>query len=59
MKKEKKQYTSVKIDKDFLANALAYHADKNNLEPNQIKAIWFVNSLIAKYGAGKLEEVSK
>lgn len=58
-KKKESQFTSVKISKAFLEKALVYHADKNNLEVNEIKTIWFINGLLAKYGAGRLEEISK
>lgn len=55
--KKANSWTSTKLDKVLLESAISKYAEYNNLDVDSIKIYGFVNSLLAKYGAGKLKEV--
>ena len=55
--KSEKQWTSCKLSKTFLKTAIARAEEEAKMPPGSIKAFGFVNSLLAKYAAGKLKEV--
>ena len=55
--KSKSDWTSCKLSKTLLYAAIE-KAEKNaNMPEGSINAFGFVNSLLAKYAAGKLKEV--
>jgi hypothetical protein len=55
--KSKSEWTSCKLSKTFLKSAIARAEEEANMPPGSIKAFGFVNSLLAKYAAGKLKEI--
>ena len=55
--KIKSDWTSCKLSKTFLKSAIAKAEQDANMPEGSIKAFGFVNSLLAKYAAGKLKEV--
>ena len=57
MKKSKSEWTSCKLSKTFLKSAIARAEEEANMPPGSIKAFGFVNSLLAKYAAGKIGEI--
>lgn len=56
-KKEKSEWTSCKLSKTFLKTAIARAEEDAKMPPGSIKSFGFVNSLLAKYAAGKLKEI--
>lgn len=55
--KNKSEWTSCKLSKTFLKAAIAKAEQDANMPEGSIKAFGFVNSLLAKYAAGKLKEI--
>jgi len=55
--KSKSDWTSCKLSKTFLYAAIKKSEKDANMPEGSIKAFGFVNSLLAKYAAGKLKEV--
>lgn len=55
--KSKSIWTSCKLSKTFLKSAIARAEEEANMPPGSIKAFGFVNSLLAKYAAGRLREI--
>lgn len=55
--KQQSEWTSCKLSKTFLKSAIARAEDEAKMPAGSIKSFGFVNSLLAKYAAGKLKEV--
>lgn len=55
--KTKSEWTSCKLSKTFLRSAIARAEKESNMPEGSIKAFGFVNSLLAKYGVGKIGEI--
>lgn len=55
--KTKSQWTSCKLSKTFLRSAIARAEEDAKMPKGSLKSFGFVNSLLAKYAAGKLKEI--
>ena len=55
--KQQSEWTSCKLSKTFLKTAIARAEDEAKMPAGSIKSFGFVNSLLAKYAAGKLKEI--
>ena len=55
--KQQSEWTSCKLSKTFLKSAIARAEDEAKMPAGSIKSFGFVNSLLAKYAAGKLKEI--
>lgn len=55
--KTKSDWTSCKLSKTFLYAAIEKAEKDAGMPEGSIKTFGFVNSLLAKYAAGKLKEV--
>ena len=55
--KQQSEWTSCKLSKTFLKSAIARAEEESKMPAGSIKSFGFVNSLLAKYAAGKLKEI--
>lgn len=55
--KSKSEWTSVQVSKAFIEAALRRAEKDSSMPEGSIKARGLVNSLLAKYAAGKLKEI--
>lgn len=56
-KQQQSEWTSCKLSKTFLKSAIARAEEEAKMPEGSIKSFGFVNSLLAKYAAGKLKEI--
>ena len=55
--KQQSEWTSCKLSKTFLRSAIVRAEEEAKMPEGSIESFGFVNSLLAKYAAGKLKEI--